>query len=269
MYWRAFEKTTTSTASSAGLPADRALPPAQPVRPPARPARARAARGGASSASWRICLAQALRSRRATSARPAPSWSGCWRPTRATPRCSSSSRSLAESEGDLAAAAKYQKQAHRARPQRRGPPGWRSSTSARRHRARPRPIWSRLAPTEQDASPHPPGDRQPARPAASTTPCWPSPGGCSARTRATGRRSTARAAPCRPSTALPRRPTQLPGDPRPPPAATTKRGPTRQGAGGRTPTAVRSAGTPAGACAGGRRAGSPSGSHAGAPAESE
>ena len=133
---------------------------------------------------------------RATWARPAPSSSGCWPPTPATPSSSSSSRSWP-----------------RKRATSRARPATRSSSStwprATRARAGWRQLYARYGDLEEasgglvedgrgqgeSSAPHAPGDRQPAAAAEAEPVLEIDRGRCSARTRTTGRRSTARAWP--------------------------------------------------------------------------
>ena len=122
MYWRAFDKAddldgklgTVSRLTELYLQRnqlDRLFTRLQHQERDAPPGR----RPGRSSATWRSAWRRRMR-RPATWEAPAPSSSGCWRPTRATRGCCSSSRSWPRKRATWRRAARYQKQQNELAP---------------------------------------------------------------------------------------------------------------------------------------------------------
>ena len=171
MYWRAFDKADDLDAKLGVVTqVDRALPSAQPVRPALdaapepgarRPAPARHGRASSSSATWRSARPRRMRPP-ATWAVPAAELERLLAANTRDTQLLQQLSKLAEEEGDLESAARYQKQFNELAPSDEARRGWRSSIPATASWRKPRRSGRRWPRARASRSPHLPGDGQPA-----------------------------------------------------------------------------------------------------------
>ena len=194
MYWRAFDKSddldgkigTVSRLTELYLQRnqlDRLFTRLQhQERDDRRPGRRRPR-----AATWRSAWRRPTRPR-ATWAAPAPSSSGCWPPIPATRGCLQQLSKLAEEEGDLETAARYQKHAERAGPSDDGHVAAGAALARRGELEEAQAVWSKMAAGKSDRFRDLRRDGQPARPEKARAGRSRSPKRWCAKTRTTGRR---------------------------------------------------------------------------------